>query len=215
MQDLVIVGAGGWGVDAYDMIAHINKAYAAKDELVPYRILGFIDDNPHALDEVSGVDAQIIGDIKTWQPTVAEHYVLGVANPATRENLAKEMKSRGAYFETIVAPGVSIPEGVTVGEGCYIHAYGIGRNVKFGDFVQVSSVAIGKGVEIGDYSVAGAFANLADCVIGKRVFIGSHAVLLNHAKIGDDAIVSACSMVINNVKPGTKVFGVPARRMDL
>ena len=34
-------------------------------------------------------------------------------------------------------------------------------------------------------------------------------------KVGDDAFIGIGSVVINNVKAGTKVFGNPAKRIDM
>jgi acetyltransferase-like isoleucine patch superfamily enzyme len=51
--------------------------------------------------------------------------------------------------------------------------------------------------------------------VGERVFVGSNATIIPGRTIGDDAFISAGSVVIRNVKPGTKVFGNPARRVDI
>lgn len=215
-QDLIIVGAGGWGIDAYDFITSINNKYLAMGKEEPYRILGFIDDSLNALEKWKGIHSPLLGTIEEWWPKGSEHYVLGVATPRVRERLVTKLKARGAVFETIISPETWIPESAEIGEGCYLDCIGIGQNVKIGNFVALpGKTAVGQGVEIGDYSAAGAYVNIASGVIGKRVFIGSHAVIINDAVVGDDAYIAACSLVLRKVNEGTKVFGVPATRMKL
>ena len=47
--------------------------------------------------------------------------------------------------------------------------------------------------------------------VGSNAFIGARAFLLPGVKIGDSAIVGACSVVTRNVLPKTTVAGNPAR----
>ncbi len=47
--------------------------------------------------------------------------------------------------------------------------------------------------------------------IGQRVMIGANVTILPGVRIGDDATVSACSLVNSDVPPGALVGGVPAR----
>lgn len=49
--------------------------------------------------------------------------------------------------------------------------------------------------------------------IGKNVLIGANSTILAGVKIGDGAIVSACSLVNRDVLPGTMVGGVPIREI--
>ncbi len=49
--------------------------------------------------------------------------------------------------------------------------------------------------------------------IGRNVMIGANATILAGVEIGDDATVSACSLVNRDVKPGSFVGGVPAREI--
>ena len=74
---------------------------------------------------------------------------------------------------------------------------------------------IGQDSIIDDYSTTTGYTNIASAHIGKRVFVGSHAVILNGKKVGDDAFVCAGSIVFSNIKAGTKVFGNPAKKIDL
>ena len=191
MKDLIIVCAGGFGREVYYMAKSIGK----------WNIKGFIDDNLHALDGVN-IALPIIGTIKDWKPSENEVFAVGI------------MKAKGAKFETLIAPHSRIIETTTVGEGCIISG-SIGDCVKIGNFVNVMGSMIGQDTEIGDYSTTTGYTNIASAKLGKRVFVGSHAVVLNGKKVGDDAFICAGSICFSNVKAGTKVFGNPAKKMEL
>lgn len=214
MQDLIIVCAGGYGRDVYDIIRSVNIDAERMGLEKPFRVLGFIDDAPDPL-RGKNLDVPVLGTIRDWQPKGDEQYVMANGTPKSKEKLAELLKARGARFATIISPRTytAIPDNVTIGEGAIIAPYAIGQNVKIGNFANVMACAVAQDSEIGDYSTIGAFANV-NGIVGRRVFIGSQAVVLGGKKIGDDAFVSACSLVVNNVKPGARVFGVPAQKMD-
>lgn len=202
MKDLIIVCAGGFGREVY---------YLAKS-LGIYNIKGFIDDNIHALDGVN-IAMPIIGTIKDWVPSDNEVFALGVSNPKTKETIVSIMKTKGAKFETLIAPHSRIIETTTIGEGCIISG-SIGDCVKIGNFVNIMGSMIGQDSVIEDYTTTTGYTNIASAHLGKRVFVGSHAVVLHGLKVGDDAYICAGSIVFSKVKAGTKVFGNPAKRMD-
>lgn len=205
MKDLIIVGAGGFGREALYMAKAINKIEPI------WNILGFIDDNTHALDGIP-CDYKIIGTISEWQPTENQEFVMGIAQPKTKEILATKLKARGAKFATLISPRANILDYFKCGEGCIING-SIGDNVTLGNFVHISGSMIGQDTVIGDYSTTTGYTNVASAHIGKRVFIGSHAVVLNHLTVGDDAFICAGSIVFSKVKSGTKVFGCPAKKI--
>ena len=201
-MDLIIVCAGGFGREVYYMAKSIGK----------WNIKGFIDDNPHALDGVN-ITLPIIGTIKDWEPGNNEVFALGISTPKTKETIVSIMKAKGAKFETLIAPHSRIIETATIGEGCIISG-SIGDCVKIGNFVNIMGSMIGQDSIIDDYSTTTGYTNIASAYIGKRVFVGSHAVVLNNRRVGDDAFVCAGSIVFSNVKPGIKVFGNPAKKLD-
>ncbi len=69
---------------------------------------------------------------------------------------------------------------------------------------------------IGDYSTVFGCSSLNGFVnVGKNVLISSHVDIIPEKKIGDHAFIGAGSVVVDNVKPNTRVFGNPARKMIL
>lgn len=205
MKELIILGAGSVGRERLDAIKKVNKIKKR------WNIKGFLSDDPDVLNEVE-CDYPIIGTIVDYIPNENDIFVCGIAQPKGKEKVVSIMKNKGAKFETIIHPVSNVGDFVTLGEGCYIFGT-ISPNAKLGNFVSVMGSMIGKAV-IGDYSTTTGFANPTNAKLGKSVFVGSHAVILNDLVVGDDAYIGAGSVVVKNVKPGTKVFGNPARRID-
>ena len=209
MKDLIIVGAGGFGREVYYLAKAIN-AVAPR-----WNIKGFINDIPVDLKSVK-IDLPILGTIKDWNPGGDEVFAMGISSPAGKEKVATILKSKGAKFETLIAPHAFVCPTASIGEGCVVsYPTTVGDCAKIGSFVNMHGTMVGQDAEIGDYSTTTGYANVTTAKIGKRVFIGSHAVILNGRKIGDDAFVCAGSIVFGNVKPGIKVMGNPAKRFDI
>jgi len=209
MKDLIIAGAGGFGREALALAKTLNSIEPR------WNIRGFINDIPDALDGLK-CSHSIIGTIKDWQPSDNEVFVMGISSPEGKEKIAGILRAKGAKFVTLVHPLALVSEYVTMGEGCIINGRSsIGDNAVLGDFVNLAGSMVGQDAVIGDFSTLTGYVNITDAKLGKRVFVGSHAVILNRRKIGDDAYVCAGSIVFNNVKPGIKVFGNPAKKFDL
>lgn len=204
MKDLVIVGIGGFGREAYYLAKSLNQ----------WNIKGFLgnqgDDPMHYK-----INLPMLGVIEDYNPQENEVFAMGVASPSKKEKFATILKSKGAQFVSLISPRAYVNEDATIGEGVIVTLGSIGAGTVIGDFVHVAGSMIGQDAEIGCYSTTTGFANLTNSFIGKRVFVGSHAVILNNLKVGDDAYICAGSIVFNNVKPGVKVMGNPARRFEL
>ena len=81
-------------------------------------------------------------------------------------------------------------------------------------------------IEIGDNSIIGYNATIlaheylieahrtGKVIIGKNVLIGANVTILPGIHIGDNAVVSACSLVNKDVPEGSFVGGVPARIIE-
>lgn len=209
MKDLIIAGAGGFGREALSLAKTLNNIEPR------WNIKGFINDIPDALDGVK-CSHGIIGTIKDWQPSENEVFVMGISSPVGKEKVAGILKAKGAHFVTLIHPYAIVGEYVTMGEGCVINGRSsIGGGTILGNFVNLAGSMVGQDAVIGDFSTVTGYANITNAQLGKRVFVGSHAVIMNKRKVGDDAYVCAGSIVFNNVKPGIKVFGNPAKKFDL
>lgn len=207
MQDLIIVGASGFGRELLEVVAHINAVEPR------WNVLGFIDDNLQALDGFN-MEYQVLGAIKDWQPTESERYALAIAAPRTKEKVVPMLKARGAQFATILDPGVSVGNRTKLGEGVVSFGEtGISVDCQIGNFVFFNALCgIGHDAVIGDYCTFGPKVCISGATkMGKCVNVGALASTFPGVEVGDYATIGMNSAAIRKVKANTTVMGVPAK----
>jgi len=206
MKDLIIIGAGGFG----------RELFSAAREAVgfgePFRVKGYLDANPAALDRFAGYPP-IIGAPDDYAPRPDDVFITALGNIASRRRCVELIESRGGRFISVIHRSASLGQNVTVGPGSFI-----AHNV-----VLTADISVGRhadifhGTEIGHDSTVGDFAHVYSlCSIGGGVRIGDGAAVYPGARIvpgrliGNGAVVGIGSVVLLNVKPDTTVFGNPA-----
>ena len=207
MQDIIIVGASGFGRELLEIIGNINRKEPT------WNILGFIDDDLNALDGFD-IPYRVIGTIRDWQPTEKEMYALAIAAPRTKEKIVPVLKAKGARFATIIAPTASIGDRTHVGEGVVMFGdVGISVDVTIGNFVFFNALdGIGHDTVIGDYCTFGPKVCISGGTrMGKCVNVGALASTFPGIEVGDYATIGMNSSAIRRVKPETTVMGVPAK----
>lgn len=210
MKELVIVGAGNAAREVLQIAKDINRAEKT------WEIKGFVADSGLDIKALTNGDYDIIGTIDEWEPNENEVFTCAIADPNGREHVVNKLIKRGATFIQMIHPKVHINDYCTIGEGVILYpTASIGPNALVGNFVFSQSV-ITHDCVVGPFSTISGGARLTGGTkVGERVFVGSNATIIPGRTIGDDAFISAGSVVIRNVKPGTKVFGNPARRIDI
>jgi serine O-acetyltransferase len=104
-----------------------------------------------------------------------------------------------------ITTGISLPHTAVIGPGLYIPHFGpviFNKRTRIGARCDVH-----QGVTIG-FSDRRGKAGVP--VIGERVWIGPNATLAGPITVGDHVMVSANSLVVDDVPPETVVRGVPA-----
>lgn len=87
----------------------------------------------------------------------------------------------------------------------------IGDFSKLDDHVHIAhDVQIGSNTELAAGVIVGGY-----CSIGSSCFIGINSSLKNRIKVGDNVFVGMGAVVARNVKSGLKVFGNPAKKIDV
>lgn len=210
MKNLIIVGASGFGRELVQWIEDINRVTPK------WNILGFIDDNPNALEGYK-CDYSIIGGIQTWCPKEDEFFACALAFPAVKQKVVGMLKEKGAQFVTLIHPTALINKYAEIGEGVIVTPRSnINANAAVGDFVSVLGSGIGHDAVVGDFSTLSGRCSINGHVkIGKLVYVACGVSIAPSKKIGDGATIGIGSVVISNVKPGVTVFGNPAKKIEI
>jgi sugar O-acyltransferase (sialic acid O-acetyltransferase NeuD family) len=206
-ERVLILGAGGLGREMFSF-AERHPECGSK-----WVLGGFLDDNPNALAN-SGHPAPIIGSIKDYRPKPGDILLHGLGNPKFRARVVAELSGRGARFMTFIHPTAQVGRNVRLGEGVVLLAW----------VVLTCDIQIGAHTVFLSFSGAGHDSQTGECCqisggcdimgyvkLGSRVLMGSGSRILPKVQVGDDSIVGAGSVVMLRVKPGSSVFGQPAK----
>ena len=209
MNDILIVGAGGFGREVY---TYVEDCICAG---MPWRIRGFVDDDPHALDPYDYPHG-IVGGVDDCEIGEGDLFIAAIGIPRAKRDIVGRLAGRGAKFAALVHPTARVGRNVSVGMGCILcpHVFTT-CDIKIGDFVVINCKSgLGHDVEVGSWTTISSFCDITGRArLGEGVFMGSSSVAMPGSSIGDWAVVGANSGVVSRVRAASTVYGNPAARM--
>ena len=211
MKDLYIVGAGGCGREVLQIVKEIHRLQGPR-----WNIMGFLDDTEAPL-AGKECDYGVVGTIVDYVPKEDDVLAMAVADPAGKRKVAEMLLASGAVFENILHPGAYLGEFNSIGIGNTIYGgFSLTVNGRIGNFTTLLCSLLGHDVQVGDYTTISSLCNIAGHVrIGQGAFLGGNCAVAPHAVIEDGAYVGMGSVVLRRVRAGKKVFGNPAREVDI
>lgn len=198
-QELIIVGAGGHAKVVLS-VALLNFE----------KIQGYLDDNPHLINQLIG-DYLVIGDTSFLNKSEAPA-VLGLGSNETRKSIAVRYAS--TEWKTLVHPTAYIHPSVKLGKGTVVFAGAIIQpDTVIGDHCIINTgVTVDHDCVIGDYAHLAPGVHLAGGVtIGEGAFLGIGSVAIPEITIGEWVQVGAGGVVVFDIPAQKKVMGVPAK----
>jgi sugar O-acyltransferase (sialic acid O-acetyltransferase NeuD family) len=139
--------------------------------------------------------------------------IVAIGNNNARLNLSLKYISQGIKLATIVHPTAVVSKYAIIGEGTVIFANAVvNSSARIGRACIINTGAIIEhdciledGVHISPNAAMGGTVN-----IGKKTWICLGSNIANNIKIGENVIVGAGSVVLNDVSDNVLVAGIPA-----
>ena len=210
LPQLVIVGAGGFG---REMVAWARQSLQWERE---WTLKGLLDDNPAAL-AGKGATAPWLGSIQDHTPREDEVFVCAIGVPAIKRRVSELLAARGARFTRLVHRSAVVGDNVEMGDGVVLCPYAVvSANNRLGRGVAINlHSSVDHDACVDDWTQVNCHCDLTGGVqVGKEVFFGSSVSIIPGVRVGDGAYLGAGSVVLRDVPPGAKVFGVPARQRE-
>lgn len=210
MNDLVIVGAGGFGREMY----HWARAAIAADQ---FKVKGFLSSSRDDL-EGFAIDAPVLGDPEDYQPLPGERYLFAIGRIEVKRRIIETLRKKGAQFLSLIHPSAIVAQTAQIGEGVVICPFvTVSDHVKLDEFTMLNFYSsCGHDAHVGPYSILSPYATLNGfATIEHEVFLGTHATVTPSQRVGHHSKVSANSVVTHDVRPYTLVYGVPGRHQKL
>jgi len=202
---LAIYGAGGLGIEVYDLARRNNEGRWS--EIV------FVDDHNEA-QPFRGTQKMPLQEVLNRYPVEEVEGVVAVGEPSTREVLYNKMKQRGVKIATLIEKTTLVSDSAQIEEGTIVFEFTTIRpNVRIGKNVLIHPYCnIGHDIQIGDHVVMCSYsAPGGACQFGDRAYIALHACIREKLVVGHDAIVGMGAVVLKDVEPNTTVAGIPAK----
>lgn len=206
--DIVLIGAGGF--------ARETAAWLRAEPALPWRLLGFLDDDPALRGSELG-GTPVLGPIEEAARLSGVRFVVCTGNPSnfgSRRRIVERLGLPGSSYATLVHPRASIGAGTTLGVGSVLGANVVTTaDVSIGSHVLVMpSVVLTHDDIVEDDVTIGSGALVAGGVrIERGAYIGAGACIREGRTIGGGALVGMGSVVVHDVPPGEVWCGNPAR----
>lgn len=206
MKNLVIIGAGGFAREVFDMA---NYCYGTDAD---FRIKGFLSDNPTNIEELGY--PPVLNTVSDYIPIEGDVFFCAIGNLYHRKKTVEIILSKGGQFINLIHPTAIISPSVKLGIGVVIKSFCVlASDVIVEDFTFLqSSVIMGHDVKVGRFCQVNSFSFFAGYVrVHDMVSVNAGAKIIQNIVIEEESVVGVGSIVIRRVKKNTTVFGNPAK----
>lgn len=210
MKNLIIIGAGSYGREVYNLALECN-GYGFE-----FDIKGFID---NLYDEICYEGyPDILGKVDEYEPQTNDVFVCALMDVDIKKKYIDVILKKGGQFINLVHKTASIWKNTKLGNGCIIcDNVHISCDIKIGNYVTIQPQSvIGHDVVIKDYCHLNTYSFLGGKVIvNELVTINTCAVICPGIEIGTHAVIGVGAVVLRKVKENVTMFGNPAKVLNI
>lgn len=209
MRNLVIIGAGGFAREMFDLA---NACYGSDPD---FKIKGFLSDGPSNIEEM-GYPA-VLSKVADYMVESNDIFFCAIGKLSDRKKTVEIILSKGGKFINLIHPTAIISPSVKLGIGVGIKSFCVlASDVTVEDFTFLqSSVIMGHDVHIGRFCQVNSFAFFAGYVrVHDSVSVNAGVRIIQNVVVEEEAVVGIGSVVLRRVKKGTTVFGNPAKKIE-
>lgn len=223
---LVILGASGNAHDVLDIVDALNEVRPS------WRVMGFLDDrilqDSSCRDSVKVNAASVAGDHHCFEVlgplSVARElngcrFVTCIGSEhsySMRPRIVAKMGIPESSFATLIHPQANVSSRARLGHGVYV-SFGacVGGGSVIGNHVAIApNVVVGHDCQINDFGILAPGVVVSGYVtVGEASYLGARSVVKQNLEVGASALVGMGAVVTRSVEPGSRVAGVPARKI--
>ena len=210
--DLVLVGSGGFGREAAQVVHALNRNGSS------WRLLGYLDDDParHGM----AIDGTVVlGGRDRIEQLPTASVVVCTGRPddyVSRMRIVRELGLPPRRYATIVHPSASVPQSAYIGPGSVLLAHvTLTAAVSIGAHVAIMPhVTLTHDVVVDDFATIASGVNVGGGArIQRASYLGAGALIGENRTIGAFSLVGMGAVVTRDVPPREVWVGVPARRL--
>ena len=206
MINLVIVGAGGFGLEVATYAQDITRAGQTS-----FAVQGFIDD-VQPIGSLHG-GFPVLGPTD-MDPAPEAFYILAVGAPEGRAKLAAKLSAKGVRWAKIIHPLAYVASSAKLEEGIVIAPFAfVGPEALIEAHAVLNIHAtVGHESRLGPASVLAPYGCLhGRTTVKNGVFVGSHAVVTAGVTLHSGCTLAAGAVAYNDIPSGVTALGNPAR----
>lgn len=213
MRNVIIIGNSGAARECYALFLLVPLVNPTC--LTMFRFKGFLSHKSHAGDLRELTHLQL-GSDTNYAPQPGDAFIIGIAEPALRQECYLEMKARGGDFFNLISPWAGVQADTVLGEGNVIgHSCIFSCNVRLGNANYLNGgVRLGHDVTVGDYNFWGPDSMaLGSATVGSGNRIGVRSVLLEKSRVGNGNNIAPGSFIYKGCRNNARMAGNPALKI--
>lgn len=214
MEDIYILGSGGFAKEVLFLIEEINNS----TQQLKYNFKGFVNTEEGEC-KVGNKTYSIYSESYILGLQSSIHLVIGVGNP----NLCKKIINKFITKSNVIFPNLIHPnftakkDSIVLGSGNIITSGCIFTvDIKIESFnVFNLNVTVGHDTKIGSYNVINPGVNISGSVeVGHLNLLGTNATVLQNITIGDNSLLGAGAVLTKNLESYKTAVGIPAKTIN-